>query len=129
MAWTYWAWKYYGDPAGSADEALVTAKGQLRPTANVLSRTYPEAIAGRPQSVSFDPTSGTFHLVYLPDHAVHAPTVIFVPTQIHYPNGYCARVSGGSVISRPGSELLEVRNATTARSVSVNVTSGTCPSR
>ena len=128
VGWTYWAWKYYGDPTGSADEALVTAKGRLRPTVDALSRTYPEAIAGRPQSVSFDPTSAAFHLVYLPDHAVRAPTVIFVPTQIHYPNGYCARVSGGSVTSRPGSELLEVKNSSAGGSVSVNVTSGMCPS-
>ena len=127
MGWTYWSWKYYGDPTGSAAEALVTANGQLRPTADALARTYPEAIAGRPISLSFDPTGGTFHLVYVPDHALHAPTVIFVPTQVHYPNGYCARASGGSVISRPGSELLEVTNATTGRLVSVSVTSGTCP--
>jgi len=127
VGWTYWSWKYYGDPTGSAAEALVTANGQLRPTADALARTYPEAIAGRPISLSFDPTGGTFHLVYVPDHALHAPTVIFVPTQVRYPNGYCARASGGSVISRPRSELLEVTNATTGRLVSVSVTSGTCP--
>ena len=124
--WTYWSWKYYGDPTGSAAEALVTANGQLRPTADVLARTYPEAIAGRPISLSFDATNGAFHLVYVPDHGLRAPTVIFVPTRAHYPNGYCARASGGSVISRPGSALLEVANASTGASVRVSVTSGIC---
>jgi endoglycosylceramidase len=95
----------------------------------VLARTYPQAIAGRPTSLSFDAKSGAFHLVYAPDHAVHAPTVIFVPTQVHYPAGYCARVSGGTVASRPGSRLLEVDNSPTGRSVRVSVTAGACAPR
>jgi endoglycosylceramidase len=127
VGWTYWSWKYYHDPTGSADEALVTASGQLRSTARVLARTYPEAIAGRPTSLSFDPTSGTFRLAYVPDHGIHAPTVIFVPTQVHYPDGYCARASGGSIISRSGSKFLQVKNAATGQSVRVTVTSGACP--
>jgi endoglycosylceramidase len=126
VGWTYWSWKYYGDPTGSAAEALVLSDGRLRSTAQVLARTYPEAIAGWPTSLSFDPTSGAFHLAYVPDHGVHAPTVIFVPTQIHYPDGFCALVRGGTVVSRPGNEFLEVDNAPTGRSVSVTVTSGGC---
>jgi endoglycosylceramidase len=126
VGWTYWSWKYYRDPTGSTAEALVMSNGRLRPTAQVLARTYPEAIAGQPRSLSFDPTSGAFQLVFVPDHGIHAPTVIFVPTQVHYPDGYCARVSGGTVVSKPGSELLEVKNAPTGRSVSVNVVSGPC---
>ena len=31
VGWTYWSWKYYGDPTGSAAEALVTAKGSSGP--------------------------------------------------------------------------------------------------
>jgi len=127
VGWTYWSWKYYQDPTGSSAEALVAADGRLRSTARVLARTYPEAIAGRPTSLSFNTTSGAFHLVYIPDHQVSAPTVVFVPTQVHYPDGYCARASGGTVVSKPGSELLEVENAPTGNSVSVNVTSGPCP--
>ena len=76
VGWTYWSWKFYADPTGSSAEGLVAANGSLRSTAAVLSRTYPQAIAGRPTSLSFDPTSGAFHLAYVPDHAVHAPTAI-----------------------------------------------------
>ena len=126
VGWTYWSWKYYGDPTGSADEALVGPDGRLRSTARVLARTYPQAIAGMPTSLSFDPTTGRFRLTYAPDHAVRAATVIMVPTQIHYPSGYCARVSGGSVISGPDSQFLEVANAPTGRSVVVSVTAGHC---
>ncbi len=126
VGWTYWSWKFYGDPTGSSAEGLVAADGSLRSTASVLSRTYPQAIAGRPTSMSFDPSSRTFQLVYVPDHAVLAPTMVFVPTQVHYQNGYCARATGARVVSKPGSEMLLVKNAHNGTSVSVSVTSGSC---
>jgi len=126
VGWTYWSWKFYDDPTGSSAEGLVAADGRLRSTASVLSRTYPQAIAGRPTSLSFDPASGAFHLVYVPNHAIAAPTEVFVPIQVHYPDGYCARVSGARVISKPGSEVLLVENASTGHSVTVAVTSGSC---
>jgi endoglycosylceramidase len=126
VGWTYWSWKYYGDPTGSADEALVSPDGGLRCTARVLTRTYPQAVAGKPTSLWFDPTTGGFRLTYTPDHAVHAATVISVPTRIHYPSGYCARVSGGSIISGLDSQFLEVANAPTGRSVVVSVMAGHC---
>ena len=129
VGWTYWSWKFYADPTGSAAEALVTADGTLRSTARALVRTYPEAIAGQPRSLSFDPATGAFRLAYAPDHAVHAPTSIFVPTQVHYPDGYCARVTGGTVVSRAGSPFLEVANAPAGRSVTVTVASGRCRPR
>jgi len=126
VGWAYWSWKFYGDPTGSSAEGLVTAGGSLRSTASVLSRTYPQAIAGRPTSLSFDPTSGAFHLAYVPDHTVRAPTAIFVPTQVRYPSGYCVRVSGGRVTSKPGSQVLLIENAPSGHLVSVQVTSGSC---
>ena len=126
VGWTYWSWKYYDDPTGSTDEALVLSNGHLRSTVEELSQTYPEAIAGVPISFSFDPITGSFHLLYKPEHSIRAPTVIFVPSQIHYPHGYCARVIGGKVISNPTSELLEVRNASVGNSVRIDVSSGAC---
>ncbi len=126
VGWAYWSWRYYADPTGSAAESLVMADGRLRSTARVLSQTYPEAVAGRPTSISFDPTSGAFRLRYVPDRSVSAPTVVFVPTDIHYPDGYCARVTGGRVVSQAGSSLLEVRNGARSTSVRVTVTAGKC---
>jgi endoglycosylceramidase len=127
VGWAYWAWKYYADPTGSASESLVMADGRLRSTARVLSQTYPEAVAGQPTSIWFDPVSGAFRLRYVPDRSVRAPTVIFVPTQMHYPDGYCARIIGGKAVSARDSELLVVRNGTRGRSVQVTVTAGHCP--
>jgi endoglycosylceramidase len=126
VGWAYWAWKYYGDPTGSKAESLVMADGRLRSTARVLSRAYPEAVAGIPLSFGYSAPSGTFHLVYVPNHRVHAPTVVFVPTEIRYPHGYCARVSGARVASAEGSDLLRVENAASGHRVTVTVTPGDC---
>ncbi len=60
----------------------------------MLSRTYPQAVAGTPLSFSFSPSTGVFDLAYVPNHRIHAPTLIFVPTELHYPHGYCARTTG-----------------------------------
>ena len=128
VGWIYWSWKFYGDPTGSAAEGLVTSHGQLKTTARVLSRTYPEAVAGRPIAFDYSPDTDVFHLSYAPNHRLHAPTVVFVPTQIHYSRGYCAKVSGGHVTSAPGSDLLDVENARSGRLVTVTVEPGSCTS-
>ena len=70
VGWIYWAWKYYGDPTGSAAESLVMADGRVRSTALVLSQTYPEAVAGTPSSFSFSPATGVFELAYAPNHRI-----------------------------------------------------------
>jgi endoglycosylceramidase len=126
VGWAYWAWKHYADPTGSASESLLTSDGRLRPTAAVLSRTYPEAISGVPLSMSFDPDTATFHLTYRSLAGARAPTVVFVPRALHYPDGYCARVNGGRVVSPSGSTLLQVVNARGSRTVTVTVTAGPC---
>lgn len=126
VGWVYWAWRYYGDPTGSAAESLVMANGHLRSTARVLSRVYPQAVAGTPLSFTFSPATDVFHMAYVPNHRIHAPTLIFVPTELHYPHGYCARATGGRVTSARGSGLLEVSNAGSGRRVTVVVTPGTC---
>jgi endoglycosylceramidase len=126
VGWAYWDWKYYGDPTGSAAESLVMADGRLRSTARVLSQVYPQAVAGVPISFQFSPTTGVFHLAYVSDHRIHAPTLIFVPTEIHYPLGYCVRTAGAVVTSAPGSDLLQVQNARSGHRVTVVVTPGHC---
>jgi endoglycosylceramidase len=128
VGWIYWSWRYYEDPTGSTDEALVRATGHLRATAYVLSQVYPEAIAGIPRRMSFDPTSSTFQLSYRTRRKVDAPTLIVVPTDEHYRHGYCASVSGGRVLSQAGSPLLEVSNGNVrhAHRVSVTVRPGRC---
>ncbi len=126
VGWAYWSWKYYADPTGSADESLVMADGRLRSTALVLSQVYPQAVAGTPISFSYSPLSNIFHLSYVPNQHVHAPTVVFVPTEVHYRHGYCATVHGGRLTSARGSDHLTVQNARSADQVSVQVVPGRC---
>ena len=126
LGWTYWAWKYYDDPTGSSDEALVTATGALSPTVASLSRAYPEAVSGTPISFAFDPASADFHLVYAPKAQVAAPTVVFVPVAVHYPEGYCAQVTGGTIVSKPNATHLLIANSSNASIVVVTVKPRTC---
>jgi endoglycosylceramidase len=126
VGWIYWSWKYYGDPTGSSAESLVRSDGRLRPTARALSQAYPQAVAGRPISFDYSPGTDVFHLAYAPNHRIHAPTVIFVPTDLHYPRGYCARVTGGRVTSVEGSDLLDITNGRTGKRVAVTVEPGAC---
>jgi endoglycosylceramidase len=121
LGWTYWMWKYYDDPTGSSDEALVTATGALAPTAQSLSRAYPQAVAGTPVSFAFDPTTAKFHMYYVPKDHVTAPTVVFVPVAVHYPKGYCADVTGGTIVSKRNATQLVIANNPKATSVTVSI--------
>ena len=106
MGWLHWAYKRWEDPTTAddaqgmfADDAdLTTVKTEkLRR----LVRTYAQAIAGVPTAMSFDATTGAFRLRYLPKAAITAPTEIFV-SPLHYPNGYCVQVTGGTATRQPG---------------------------
>jgi len=124
LGWTYWAWKYYGDPTGSSAEALVQPDGDLSPTSHALSRAYPQAVAGTPISFSFDPTTREFHMLYAPNQRIAAPTVIFVPVFEHYPRGYRVTVDGGTVLSRTDATHLLIADQPGASSVSVTIEPG-----
>ena len=126
LGWTYWMWKYYDDPTGSSDEALVTSSGALSPVAASLSRAYPQAVAGTPVSFSFDPETAEFHLDYVPKPQVKEPTVVFVPVAVHYPKGYCAQVTGGTILSKPDANHLVVANSPNASIVTVSIKPLTC---
>lgn len=121
VGWAYWSWKFYGDPTGSSDEALVRATGRLAPKARVLSQPYAEAIAGRPLSMAFAPASGSFSLRYRAARRGGAPTLVVVPRALRYPRGYCVHVEGVAVVSPRGSSLLEVVNRKNARTVAVGI--------
>jgi endoglycosylceramidase len=76
--------------------------------AAVLARTYPVAVAGAPNRYSFDARTGDFTLSYLADGGT-APTVVSVPTAIHYPDGYRVAVRGGGVVtSAPDAQRLTI---------------------
>lgn len=128
LGWSYWSWKYYDDPTGSSAEALVTGSGRYSPAMPALDEPYAQAIAGTPVSTGYDPGTDRFTLRYVPNPSVHAPTVVFVP-RLHYPRGYCAKVTGGTVRSTPGTPSLDIAALAGAATVQLTVDPGTCTRR
>jgi len=105
--------------------------GELRhldPTKQaVLSRAYPQAIAGNPTSYSFDPRTGDFSLGYATAAGVTGRTVIYLPVAQQYPNGYTVSVSGAHVVSAPGAGTLLLQNVKGIHPVTVTVTPAAGP--
>ena len=129
VGWAYWAWKYYADPTGSSAEALVLPDGTYSPIVQVLSRTYPQEVAGNPQSFLFNPFTGAFSMIYTPSVAAQGTaTVIDIAASQHYASGWCAAVRGGKITSQLGDTHLAVQTVGQPLQVAVSVTPGGCPS-
>jgi endoglycosylceramidase len=127
VSWHYWAFGNWGDPTGSSTEGLFTddldRPGSLKQLkADALIRTYPQAVAGTPQSFSFDPTSKEFTLAYQADRAITAPTVVFVPVARHYGGHYSVSIDGLAAVNSPADAPLLVIQNTGGGSVNVRVT-------
>jgi endoglycosylceramidase len=128
LSWIYWAWKYYDDPTGSSAEGLVQPDGSYSPIVTVLSRTYPQAVAGDPNSTVFNPFTGAFSMVYAPTLAANGVTTVFIAASQHYPTGWCAAVKNGRITSKPGASHLTVQTVGHPAQVYISVTAGACPS-
>lgn len=128
VGWQYWAYKNWRDPTTESqtsggqslfarDDDLASVKlDKLR----VLSRCYPQATAGIPLELSFDPDSGAFSYRYTP-RAAGGPTEIYVPVALHYPRGYAVSVSGARVVSAPDASPLLLENSAGSTQVQVQI--------
>mgnify|MGYP001812321455 FL=1 len=58
------------------------------PTAHLLARSYPRAVAGHPLAFGFDPESADFFLEFESDPSIVGPTEIYLPARRHYPDGW-----------------------------------------
>lgn len=127
VPWMMWAYNESiiadaGRPAGLDNLRSLEALA-------ALVRPYPMAVAGTPTRIHFDPESRVFELVY--DTAGPSgrrsrrwlPTVVFVP-ELHYPDGYRAKVRGARVISRPCARRLLLRRKPRAREVVLRLIPG-----
>ncbi|HET9874921.1 MAG TPA: cellulase family glycosylhydrolase [Mycobacterium sp.] len=90
-----------------------------------LAQPYPEAVAGTPNSWSFD--SGIFQLSYSTERADGmgsfpggSQTIISAPA-IEFPNGYQVSVTGGEVVSAPNAPELVIASDDGATTVNVTV--------
>ena len=129
LGWIYWAWKYYDDPTGSSAEGLVQPDGSYSPIVGVLSRTYPQAVAGDPNSVIFNPFTGGFNMVYAPTEAAHGVTTVDIAASQHYPERVVlrGRRADGSPRSRERATS-PCRPSGIPSQVYITVTAGACPS-
>jgi endoglycosylceramidase len=111
--WQYW---HYGEgfaPRPESTEPFTPTQLQH------LVRTYPRATAGVPGALSFDPASGEMRYRYAP-RSLGAPTEIAV-SDVHYPDGYAAEVSGGRATSASGASVLTIEADAAATQVDVVV--------
>lgn len=83
--WAYWS----NDPGGWG---LLDGDRRETPKVDLLVRPYPRAIAGDPESFSYDPDSRVFQLNFRQKPEVEGATEIFVPNR-HYPHGWRLEVS------------------------------------
>jgi endoglycosylceramidase len=156
IGWQYWHYCECDDPttSGTGVQGVVFDADQPPSGSNVkeaklavLSRAYPQVVAGTPLGYDFDEQARTFDLALstvAPNGASMAPapgavpagqaealapqvipastpaTEVFVPRR-HYPNGYEVDVDGGGIASAPGATLLRVAACAGRERVTVTV--------
>jgi endoglycosylceramidase len=144
IPWQEWHYCGCADPTTSgpgATQAMVLDPAQPPVGANlkraklrVLSRAYPQTIAGRPRGWSFDQDSRTFRMTYTTEAVAGGTlpadlqTVIAAPRR-QYSDGYAVEVHGARVTSTPGAERLRLTNCRGIHDVSVTVTPGAGPTQ
>ncbi len=127
VGWQYWAYKEWADPTTQSQESgsqgLFTDDANLNSAKqeklDILERPYPQSTAGEPRELNFDPLTREFNYRYQPWPAT-ANTVIYLPER-HYPNGYQLDITGGTGVSSPDAERLEILNNGCSEEVSVRV--------
>lgn len=82
---------------------------------DILSRPYPQRIAGQVKGWSFDFKSRVFRVEIEPTKEMKAPSEIYVPARRHYPNGFVLELNGVKLNSTPG-EKNGLREANAAAS-------------
>lgn len=124
--WIFWA---YNENVVRDMRRPATAANVNLPVLAALARPYPKAVAGTPDSWSFNRATTTFRLVYSTARVTHgsfpAGSVTEISTpRLVFPHGYRAQVSGGVVVSRPRAAQLVIASCPTARTIRVSVAAG-----
>ncbi len=139
VGWQEWHYCGCSDPttAGPGDTQAIVIDPAKPPTGSnikaaklaLLSRPYPQVVAGTPERFGFDPATRRFELRYTTARAgggtlpSGARTEVALPAR-QYPRGYDVAVEGGSVRSAAGARTLEVAACPGVRDVAVTVTTG-----
>ena len=86
--WTYWSF----DPGGWA---ITQSDYTERPSADILVRPYPRAVAGVPTLIAFDTDSKEFQLEFQDNDQSRGATELHLPRR-HYPDGFTIEIDGES---------------------------------
>lgn len=90
QSWSYWMFKGYGDYTTAAQaryEGFYDENGDLQQLkVKHMSRTYAQAIAGRPTLMNFNTETALFQLTYVVGST--AQTEIYLNSQWWYPGGF-----------------------------------------
>jgi endoglycosylceramidase len=136
VGWQYWHYCDCDDPTttGSGVQSVVVDPSRPPRGDNVkwdklrlLARPFPQAVAGTPQSFSFDPDTRVFELSYAttaPDGSKTARRVrteVRVPP-INFPDGYRVDAERATVTSRADAAVLELKRDAGASRIVVTVT-------
>jgi endoglycosylceramidase len=132
MGWLEWTYYSNGTSDFAGTPSLVRDPRKPPTGSNVsaallraLTRPYPRAVAGTPKAWSFDSESGRFALRYGTGGVAGAlgarDTTVSVPA-VAYPDGYAVTLSGASVASAAGYEVLRVEADAGTDEVSVEIT-------
>ncbi|WP_342760391.1 cellulase family glycosylhydrolase [Nocardia arthritidis] len=100
IGWQYWHYQSIFGPGGDKPDPFSGDLGAQ------LIRTYPQATAGTPHQMSYDPSNGTFTYTYAPRPSTK-PTEIYI-SDLAYPNGYEIRADHGTVTSPPGARTATI---------------------
>jgi endoglycosylceramidase len=139
ISWQSWHYCGCDDPttqagAGSPTQAIVLDPSKPPRRRNVkqaklrvLARPYPQAVAGTPQSFSFDRSSRRFELAFTTRRASgkgrfrRGLSEVFIP-KLQYRRGYRARATGADVLSKTNRQHLLLRARPGAKRVTLVVT-------
>ena len=116
IGWQYW---HYESAFGSQPGADPFT-GEL---GRQLVRTYPQATAGVPGTMSYDAVTGEFAYTYTA-RPTTAPTEIYV-SDLQYADGYAVALTGACAVSEPGARMLVLQHVEGATAIGVQVTAGT----
>jgi endoglycosylceramidase len=131
VSWLEWQ---YDDPYSDSLSQSLVSDSSLPPAGDnvdqdklgLLSRPYPQVVAGTPRGWGYHPDTKRFGLRYRTRGvagerlASRLRTRVFIPP-VAYPAGYRARVVGGKVVSKPNSPRLIIAAERKARRVGVKV--------
>jgi endoglycosylceramidase len=139
VGWQEWHYCPCDDPTtsagpGSSTQAVVIDPAKPPVGDNikaaklaVLSRPYPQVVAGTPKSYGFDAATGIFQLDYLTaradgggDFPAGSQSVIVLPSR-QYPAGYVVTVKGAHIVSAAGARQLLLASCAGVSEITISV--------